>query len=406
MGVKIAAMVRSLRRERGQMLMVFALLIMPVSFVVGAVAVDASLWQSERRGAYKDADLAALAGAFELIDTPDADDAEDAALASAAVNDEAGNAGQDPMKVDVTVDSSCFNTSRLDAVSVNLEHDSRTLFSEIFGMDLAPEIGAHAKACVGALTRPVGVRPFILDIETSPCFTTGGEPNFGAECVMDFGAQGSAGGANRGVADLEVPSSPEQCSNVGGDGDLIDIIANGAPNAVCATQTGDSCSSPFVNCVVGQTGNVANKTIDGMRELLDPDLAACDDRYDSSPDGIDQFEEALELIGGGTAPPSPSNVYVPRVCNDAGDLSRRLITIFAVDEWLGSNNPMPIRYFVTMYVLGCQRSNGTLNPTCQGSNGPPGHAQVRGIIIKAFVSEGGDIGAPDEGGTLTIALTE
>ena len=39
------------------MLIVFALLVVPVSLAIGVVAVDVSMWQSERRGAQKDADL-------------------------------------------------------------------------------------------------------------------------------------------------------------------------------------------------------------------------------------------------------------------------------------------------------------------------------------------------------------
>ena len=61
------------RGECGQMLLIFALLIVPVTFGLGAVAVDASLWQSERRGAQKDADLSALAGALELVPQTDPD---------------------------------------------------------------------------------------------------------------------------------------------------------------------------------------------------------------------------------------------------------------------------------------------------------------------------------------------
>jgi hypothetical protein len=49
------------RAERGQMLVLFALLIVPVTFVIGVIAVDASFWQSERRRSQTAAVLAALA---------------------------------------------------------------------------------------------------------------------------------------------------------------------------------------------------------------------------------------------------------------------------------------------------------------------------------------------------------
>ena len=54
-------------RERGQMIIIFAVLFVPVTVIIGAVAVDASMWQSERRGAQKDADLSVRAGAYELL---------------------------------------------------------------------------------------------------------------------------------------------------------------------------------------------------------------------------------------------------------------------------------------------------------------------------------------------------
>jgi uncharacterized membrane protein len=128
------------------MLIIFALLIVPVTFVMGAVAVDASLWQSERRGAQKDADLAALAGAIELMLNPgNHGDAADATRDYADENDEADNsptlpdaASEDEHGVYVT--DTC--------VTVNLRHESRPLFMEIWGINVAPDIGAHAKACV------------------------------------------------------------------------------------------------------------------------------------------------------------------------------------------------------------------------------------------------------------------
>jgi hypothetical protein len=391
------------------------------------------MWQSERRGAQKDADLAALAGALELVpQTQSKTDAEQQAIDTANVNDEAGNAvspspgGNKNAANTVVVDKSCFQGNRYDSVTVNLDHNSRTLFSGIFGVNIAPDIGAHARACVGSLNNPSGLRPFILDIQTSPCFVAG-RPNFGAECTMDFGSQGGSGGANRGIADIEVPDGA--CSNVGGDGDVQDMITFGGSNVRCSTQTGNTCpnlqgypNNTFGNCVVGQTTNTQN-VLNGVKCLLRgssapnapngcnnvPGEGECDDKFDSSPDGIDDFEDAMELFGGGTAPPSPNNLYTPRLCNEDGDISPRIITIFAVDQWLGSNRPMPIRYFLVMYVTGCEDKDGNLDKTCAGFPGPgfpPGHGTVNGIIVQAFVSDAGDVGPPNEGGVLTIALVE
>jgi hypothetical protein len=406
------------------MLIVFVTLIVPVTFALGVVAVDASMWQSERRGAQKDADLAALAGALPLIpDLQDAAAARQDAVDFANSNDEAGNApdlstaaGQDYTQGNtVVVDNSCFGTDRLDAVRINLDHNSRTFFSSIFGVEISPDIGAHARACVGSLTNPKGLRPFAIDLATSPCFVHAtdvpppapadvGEPNFGAECTLDFGSKDQING-ERGVLDLESPTS--QCSNVPGSGDLVDTIADGA-NGTCFTNQTNSCPTPYDNCVVGQTGNVANKTLTGIQDILARE-GDCDARYTVPGDnpGIDDFEEAVELFGGdgSPVPPGPDNLFMPRLCNDAGEISPRLITIVAVPNLIGQNNPMPIRYFVPMYIVGCVAPNLSIDRMCTGE-GPNGHIQLRGIIFQAYFVNAGDVGAPDDSGSRGITLDE
>jgi hypothetical protein len=413
------------RGERGQMLIVFALLIAPVTFAIGVVAVDASVWQSERRGAQKDADLAALAGAQALLpEVQDKPGAEADAIAYGDTNDESGNAasltaGADPAAADsVVVDSSCFGTPRLDAVRINLNHESRTFFAEAFGISIAPDIGAHARACVGSLTNPRGLRPFAIDFATSPCFVQEtdvpppapsdlNKPKFGEECTMDFGAQGSPGTSDRGLLDLE--TSLANCSDGPGSGDLVNMITNGA-NGTCFTNQTSTCNqtlnNTYVDCVRPQTGNVANNVLFGIQNIL-ANEGDCDAEYSVPGDiaGIDDFQEALELLGGGTAPPDPDNIYTPRPCNVDGDTSPRLITIVAVPEFLGSNDPMPIRYFVPMYIVGCNDVDGNLDRLCTGA-GPNGHIQLRGIIFQAYLVESGDVGAPNDSGTKVITLDE
>lgn len=410
------------RGERGQMLIVFAMIIVPVSLAVGVVAVDASMWQSERRGAQKDSDLSALAGAYQLVVEQNKTNAENASVDYANANDEAGNADAPVPGTDMTsantvvVNDACFPGNTwlpLNSVTVNLDHQSGTLFANAFGFDLAPDIGGHARACAGSLTNPLGLRPFILDIKTSPCFTGGAGnrvPNFGSSCAMDFGAQGSEGGANRGIADIEVPDGA--CSNKNASGDIEDMIEFGASNVRCGTQTGSSCpnlpgypNNTWGICVNGQTGN-PQKVLDGIKKMLSHE-GACDAAYTASPDqaGIDDFSEALELIAG-PGGSNPNNIYAPRPCNTAGDTSPRLITIFAVDEWLGANKEMPIRYFVNVYVTGCQPKDQPFNPTCTGNMSPVGQVEVHGIIIKTFTAEMGDVGTPNAGGAFTIGLVE
>lgn len=156
------------RGQRGQMLIIFALVIVPVSLVVGVMAVDVSAFQSERRGAQKDADLAALAGAWELLrPTPIAADAIAAVNESRGINDQQGNAS---LANPIQVDSSCFGTgSRLDSVIVNINHASRSFFAQafgIFGLPGGKQVGAHARACAGSVISATGLRPW--GIESQP----------------------------------------------------------------------------------------------------------------------------------------------------------------------------------------------------------------------------------------------
>ena len=407
------------------MLIVFALIIVPVTFALGVIAVDASMWQSERRGAQKDADVSALAGVYQLIFGQNKADAENAAIEYANQNDEAGNAdapvpGSDPgVENTVVVNDDCFpenDVLPLNAVTVNLNHNSRTFFAEAFGMTIAPDIGGHARACAGSVTNPLGLRPFILDISTSPCFTgVAGDrdPNFGADCAMDFGAQGGSGGPNRGVADIQVPDGA--CSDKGSAGDIVDMIEFGASNVRCGTQTGSTCpnlpgypNNTFGICVVGQTTNAQN-VLTGVARMLSHE-GACDAKYSVTGDkpGVDDFGEALELISG-PGGSSPDNVYAPRPCNDDGDTSPRVITIFAVDQWLGANVEMPIRYFVSIYVTGCQVPGKPFRETCTGTGSelsPVGQVEIHGIIVKTFQAEIGDVGNPNAGGVFTIGLDE
>ncbi len=392
------------------MLIIFAMIIVPVTAGVGVVAVDASMWQSERRGAQKDADFSALAGAGELAFAQNKANAENAAISYANANDEAGNAdapvpGNNVSASNaVVVNDGCFpgNASMpLNTVTVNLDHNSRSFFADFFGFNVAPDIGAHARACVGSLTNPDGLRPFAIPITTSECFVQVAgpnfrDPNFGQECTMDWGAQGGPGGADRGIIDIEDTTGP--CSvNGGGSNDVRDNIINGAKGS-CYTNTGNSCPTPLNNCVLDKTGNVAGPVGQGITNLIDQA-----DDCDTNSDGRDDFLEAVELVSG-PGGSSPLNVYAPKTCSD-GKVSERLITIVAVDKLDKSTDPWPIRYFVPVYILGCRVNTGPLSPDC--TTGNPGHVRTQVIIFNAYLSPlDGDITAPNDSGTRIVTLDE
>ena len=103
---------------------------------------------------------------------------------------------------------------------------------------------------------------------------------------------------------------------------------------------------------------------------------------------------------------TPDNVYTPLNCAD-GEISERIITIVAIDEWLHPA-PMPIRYFVPMYIVGCENPDtGIMYLKCErDAEGAQGHIRLHGIIFQAYLVAAGDVGAPNDSETRVITLVE
>ena len=393
----MSLILRRLREQRGQAIIMFVG-VFTIIALAGAVAVDVGLWLSERRGAQTDTDLVALAGAWELID-PNASevDAQNAASQWFADNDEQGNAALES----VIVDDSCFPDGRLDAVSVDVSHESRALFASIFGVG-EPDIGAHAKACAGGITGISDAVPIQID-DNGPCFDASEQPIFTQMCILEFGAQDSN---PRGIIDLD----NSFCSDATGSGDITDMIANGS-DGTCRINTDGFCdptrNGPWYDCAAVQTGN-PKKVIEGFSQRIARE-GSCDD--DAS--GVEEFEETVTVLVD-TGDPTTS-IYEPRECPN-GEPSPRIITIIVFEEPpTGSSNlGHPIVGFAGFYTVGCYAGDDppgdppVLDFECTelGPGAPPGHVQVFGRFVKLVVS-GGDVGPPDPNSTLFgIALVE
>lgn len=402
------------RGQRGQMLIVFALVIVPVSLVIGVVAVDASMWQSERRGAQKDADLSALAGAYELLKpVPVAADAEAKARENADLNDESGNAS---VIEPIVIDDSCFDgTGRLDSVKLNIDHDSRTFFADAFGLSVAPDIGAHARACAGSIVSRTHLRPYGIESEPiclgdgtcqpaadSDCFILKNGvmvPKFGAWCQLDDGSSDSST-STRGLLDLSLTGTT--CSD-GGRDDIVPNIRNGS-GATCSV--GDT--------VIRTTGARPGQDINrGIQVLLAgggtppvADGSDCDVKFSvPSPGtdhaGIDDFEEVVERIDGGPPGPSPDAVYQLRDC-----VSPRVIDIIVIGNFATDST---IKAFAAFYILGCKVDTDSSPITSilpnKCTTGAPGHLQLWGIFLQKLDLDG-DTGEFNEFGSNSITLTE
>lgn len=407
-------------RERGQMIILFALLFVPVTVIIGVVAVDASMWQSERRGAQKDADLAALAGAYELLEpVPVAANADAKAREYGDLNDESGTAS---VIEPILIDDTCFEgRGRLDSVRLNIDHDSQTFFAGAFGLSIAPEIGAHARACAGSIVSRKGLRPYGVESEPiclddgtcqpaadTDCFVakvvngvTIMVPRFGAWCQLDDGSADPST-STRGLLDLSLLG--DVCSD-GGRDDIVDNVLN---------SSGATCS---VGDTVIRTGGARpGQDTNAMQDLLDgngippvADGSDCDVEFAVPPPGtdnagIDDFEEVVERTDGGPPGPSADGVYALRDC-----VSPRVLDIIVIGNF--ATDPT-IKAFAAFYVLGCKDGRDTLTPPedvlpnkCGPGTGPGGQVQLWGIFLQKLDHQG-DAGEYNEFGNHTITLAE
>jgi len=132
------------RQEKGQVLIIVAMLVIPLAFSMLIVTMSVGVWYADRRAAQGDADSAALGGAFELITAPtDFAAAEEMAKRVALWN----NARVDAPST-FTASPNCetaegMTWAGVPSVSVVINTPTFSLFG------VSPEISAGAVACAG-----------------------------------------------------------------------------------------------------------------------------------------------------------------------------------------------------------------------------------------------------------------
>jgi hypothetical protein len=356
------------------MLIVFALLIVPVTLALGVAAVDVGMWQSERRGAQKDADLAALAGVAELLaEVPDGTAAEDVATEYAGINDEAGNGSI----INLVVDASCFGEgTRLDSVSIDIDHDSRTFFGDAFGIS-APDIGAHARACAGSLVTTTGLRPWAMPVlgEDLGATCSAGSRDVGGDCVANCYEKNGAGeivpsfGATCRIRSDE----PQSIGSINLESDDADGDCDGGSSSAAVYAENIEEGSPAA-CSIGdivstKQGMATGPTLSSLTTLIGGE-GACDSRFNSPPggltdlSGIDDFWEAFSPAD---AAPGPDTVYTPTECDDdASDLdgepdTPRFVTVAVVTQLPldSGTQPLEIISFAGFFIEKCERLSNT-----------------------------------------------
>ncbi|HXF50536.1 MAG TPA: Tad domain-containing protein [Dehalococcoidia bacterium] len=411
-------LLRRLRRDAGQAILLFVGGFTLIA-VAGAIVVDFGLWFSERRGAQKDADMAALAGALQLVSDVDYNDplnpavvpaAEAAALAWAAAN------GVDPEDVlNLTVSSDCFSADDgvYDSVSLDVDRDSRSLFASIFGL-LAPDIGAHARACMGSPYEGTGMLPIGVQVvgQDSDCFQNidddpEEEPLFGIECKLGFGA-GTTTSGEGGLLRLYNDGSLDCSSpNTGGGNTVTDEIASGGADTTCYVAppgtTAEDCVDGVNFCVWPKTQpGGTNPVQKALQDLLSGD-GACDALFGDelgTANGRDDFLEVVKPVNGDLNADPGTTTYEKRPECD----SPRLISLVIIDSFSeNGNGPAPIRAFASFFIKGCVL-DGAYEPYCAKPSGSVGQTELWGFFINTLNI--GRIGPINEYGQRAIALVE
>ncbi|MCH8901153.1 MAG: hypothetical protein IIC88_02530 [Chloroflexi bacterium] len=397
----VARIIRRLREQRGQTI-IFFVGAFTVIAIVGAIVIDFGVWFSERRGAQTDSDLIALAGVYELLTSGSAFADVDIATQQSAVAN-----GVDPVEdlQNLAVRSLEFpdgyetdpdychtatdTGGRLNAVVLDVDHDSRAFFAGIFGIG-SPDIGAHACARAGSLRDTSGLRPWSVPRFTSDCFEWNEEageyiPQFGEVCIFRIDNPSQVGAIRLG------PDEGDECSGPGSGGANVyrENIREGSP-AIC--EIGEMIDT--------EPGLEPNPTKQALADMLATE-GVCDALNSASPDTIDDFDESFvpisDIILGPTATFVAANCETPRV-----------LSIVIVDEFDGTGfDSVPIVGFAAFFLVACDvlDNDGNVIEISRECDFAGVNFQIRGFFMSILLLEG-NIGAFDEFGTKVIRLAE
>ena len=383
--------------QRGQAIILFVGLFTMIA-VAAAISIDFSLWFSERRGAQKDADAVALAGAFELLSQDFANPANNdfpaiQSAAEAAVLDWADRNGLPPENVhNLTVENSgCFGPSPvLDSVSVDAEHVSTALFASIFGL-AAPQIGAHARACVGSIVSATGLMPVGVQISgvDSDCWEDiAGDgldievPLFGQECVLTFGAGETTSGEAGNLRLFNDGSLECSGQQTGGNHTYLDEIESGGANTTChVLPSWETCDSDPGGCVYPLTGVGSVPEMRAFQELLAGE-GECDGAFGDG-DSYDDFLETVSAANGDPTP-SPDTLFARRACS-----SPRLVSLIIMEQFDEQGNaPSPIIAFASFFISGCESGDGTQYDRRCDISGGQGQVRLNGYFVNLLDVDG------------------
>ena len=148
---------RRRHRESGQVLVLVAGAMVVLILITGLVLDGGSAF-GQRRGQQRGADLAALAGANDLLLNNNASSAEATALQVAADN------GFDPATLNVTAHATLYGQGHAGSVKVDITEPHPNSFSNLIGMN-SWDVSVSATAVAGGITGSRGSGPFMFSVK-------------------------------------------------------------------------------------------------------------------------------------------------------------------------------------------------------------------------------------------------
>ncbi|HZP55963.1 MAG TPA: pilus assembly protein TadG-related protein [Dehalococcoidia bacterium] len=366
------------RRERGQFLMIGALLL-PVLLGMAGMAVDVGKYADERRNLQNAADAIALAASQQMC-TPNPNDCSNTTAATTAANAIATKNGINTS--DMTVTYLGGNTAPKARVSITRNHKFQ--FIRILGINNKNVSGKAAAAKV-SFGGGSGVVPWAVTQSTVD------QAGVGNLVTMKYDATGANNG-NFGAIRIDGSGAATYRSDVKYGANSF-ICAVGTPN--CSTgacpgtypsgcaETAPSCDGPECS---PETGNMVGPTKDGVDFRMSNTSTACD-----------TFAEAF-----GTPDPGTGLYHLASQCNPwlegnqcpqtATPCSRRVIIIPIIDQFgNGASDPLTIQSFALMYLEGYD------NGKCQGNS-----CEIKGEFVKADINARALAGTYDPEASITF----
>jgi hypothetical protein len=377
-------LLRRLRSQRAQGLILFVGLF-SVIMAISVIVVDFGLWFSEHRGAQKDADAAALAGAqayvADLGDTNTAfSDARDWAIKNGIQSSDINRSftpncpdGKSCIQAQIGNCREDGSDTSMPWVEARVRHNSRALFGGIFGL-VAPDIGAIARACVGSPRTAIDLSPFGVQtgFQTDPTCPNYDNPL--SDCMEpDPDHAGQTRPVYGSVCILKTGAQSDDCAGFfGGQRGQLTIGALDCDQTSANTMKHDFHYGAGAACSVDQEVNTGTGNILGLLTGLNDRLneeKLCDQRFGSVHNKYDDFDEVFSLVGatpGQPIVPSPYNVFSLNQCSITNECSEkpphthtytpRVLDLVLVDRFNkpgGGPATATITGFAGFYVIGC-----------------------------------------------------